>query len=370
MRVLILSCNTGEGHNSCAKAIKEIYDSHGEVCDIYDSLKFISKDFSNFISWGHTTVYRHLPWLFKFAYVFFEKHPSSFNCSAPIYKLLTCGAKKLYNFIEEGKYDAVICVHPFSALLLTKVKSNYNLKAKTGFVATDYTCSPSVKQTNLDLYFIPHDSLCYDFECENIPKQKIIGSGIPIRQMFYKNINKDEAKKQFGINPRHKHLLIMCGSMGCGPIKNIAKILEQGLNSDCEVSIVCGTNKKLEKKLKKEYTSNKNFHILGFVANMSELMDSADLYLGKPGGISVTEAYVKNLPTVYIDAVAGCEEYNRSYFVRLGVAKTACDTKGLAMICIDLIKDDKKRAEMLQTLSLISKKNAAESIYTSINKCD
>ena len=27
MKTLILSCSTGEGHNSCAKAIKEYYDS-------------------------------------------------------------------------------------------------------------------------------------------------------------------------------------------------------------------------------------------------------------------------------------------------------------------------------------------------------
>lgn len=41
MRVLILSCNTGEGHNSCAKALKEIFESKGHHCIIEDSLRFI-----------------------------------------------------------------------------------------------------------------------------------------------------------------------------------------------------------------------------------------------------------------------------------------------------------------------------------------
>ena len=41
---------------------------------------------------------------------------------------------------------------------------------------------------------------------------------------------------------------------------------------------------------------------------MALLMDSADLYLTKPGGISVTEAASMRLPMVFIDAVAGCEE--------------------------------------------------------------
>ena len=39
----ILSCNTGEGHNSCAKAIQETYAAHDETCDIVDALQFISK---------------------------------------------------------------------------------------------------------------------------------------------------------------------------------------------------------------------------------------------------------------------------------------------------------------------------------------
>ncbi len=56
MRALILSCNTGEGHNSCAKAIKEVYDAKGDDCVIADALNFISEKTSRFISWGHVFV--------------------------------------------------------------------------------------------------------------------------------------------------------------------------------------------------------------------------------------------------------------------------------------------------------------------------
>ena len=36
MKALILSANTGQGHNSCAKAIREVFLLHGELCDIED----------------------------------------------------------------------------------------------------------------------------------------------------------------------------------------------------------------------------------------------------------------------------------------------------------------------------------------------
>ena len=32
MQTLILSCNTGAGHNSCAQAVQEAYHSRGEIC--------------------------------------------------------------------------------------------------------------------------------------------------------------------------------------------------------------------------------------------------------------------------------------------------------------------------------------------------
>ena len=42
MKVLILSCNTGEGHNSCAAALEEECRNQNIPCDTEDALRFIS----------------------------------------------------------------------------------------------------------------------------------------------------------------------------------------------------------------------------------------------------------------------------------------------------------------------------------------
>ena len=150
MRVLILSCNTGEGHNSCAKAIKEVYDNKGDDCVITDALNFISEKTSRFISWGHVFVYRNLPWLFNWGYGFTEKHTGVFKESNMMYNFFGKGADNLYKFIVRGTYDTVICTHPFASLMLTEAQRRYQMPIKTAFVATDYTCSPSVKDSVLD----------------------------------------------------------------------------------------------------------------------------------------------------------------------------------------------------------------------------
>ena len=362
MRVLILSCNTGGGHNACAEAIQEAFLSEGHPCDIADSLNFASDKLSKFMSWGHTAMYRRAPKLFDAGYGFAEKHPGMLADDAAVYKLLTGGTERLCAYIQQGKYDTVICTHVFSGLLLRQTMKEFSMTLKTAFVGTDYTCSPGTAKSMLDRYFIPAEFLKDEFTEQGVPPEKIILSGIPVRKEFYEKRDKAEAKQILGIDPEHMHLLMMCGSMGCGPLRKLTELLNAGMDETMELSIICGSNEKLYKELSAEYGDRPYIHIHGFQKNISLFMDSADLYLTKPGGLSTTEAAVKNLPMVFIDAVAGCEEYNLNYFVFLGGAATADSTEDLARLCLDLLKDKAGLSQMEQALQKLPHANAAQRI--------
>jgi len=362
MRVLILTCNTGGGHNACAKAMQEVFLENGHSCETSDAISFVSEKLSKFMDWGHTTMYRHVPKLFQFGYGFAEKHPSMLEDDAAVYKLLTDGTKQLNGFIKAGQFDAVICTHVFSGLLLRQMLKEYPLKLKTAFVGTDYTCSPGTARSELDYYFIPAASLQEEFIAQGVPAEKIVVSGIPVRAEFYTASNKEEAKKKLGIDPCHTHLLMMCGSMGCGPLEKLTKLLVKKMDSSMALSIVCGTNEKLKEELIEKFGSISNIHIYGFLRDISTLMDSADLYLTKPGGLSSTEAAAKKLPMVLIDAVAGCEAYNRKYFVSLGGAVTADAPEELAQLSILLMKNQDKRYAMENALNTAIPVNAAQRI--------
>ena len=105
MRVLILSANTGGGHNSVASALSEYFEKVGVTAETADTLKFISEKASDFISWGHSYVYRKLPRLFGLGYRFEERHSPRF-----IYEQCAKGADALASYLEENKYDAIVCV--------------------------------------------------------------------------------------------------------------------------------------------------------------------------------------------------------------------------------------------------------------------
>ena len=76
-------------------------------------------------------------------------------------------------------------------------------------------------------------------------------------------------------------------------------------------------------------------------------MDSADLLVSKPGGISITEAACKGVPMLLADLVGGCETRNQAFFSAHGWA-ASCDTDAIAGSALSLLADDDRRRRMVE----------------------
>ena len=361
MRVLILSCNTGEGHNSCSAAIQECFEKRGVHCEVADALRFISRGASRLFSGAHVAMYRHVPGLFRHGYRFLEQHPGVFQQRTPVHRFLTMGTRRLSRFIVEGGFNVVICSHVLSALILTDALRSEPLPVRTAFVATDYTCSPTVADSDLDLYFIPHEALVDEFVSCGVPREKIVPSGLPVRSDFYTRTDKAEAKRLLGLPGDKKNITLMGGSMGCGPIKDIAKELSPLLSEDCILTVVCGTNQKLYKSIEKYELPNVN--LVGYTRDVPLLMDSSEFFMTKPGGITSTEGATKHIPMLFLDVVGGCEEKNLSFFKARGWATGTDDPAEFIAECLMLINDRKRADEMRRRLEENFSRNPAKIIY-------
>ena len=84
MQVLLLSSNTGQGHNACAAALREEFLLRGINCDIVDALTFLSPAVSRFVCGGHVQMYRHFPAVFRRGYHYAEQtdHTSCNGCTS------------------------------------------------------------------------------------------------------------------------------------------------------------------------------------------------------------------------------------------------------------------------------------------------
>ena len=365
MRTLLLSCNTGAGHNSCARAIQEVYQSRGETCDVIDALLFISKRASKFISNWHTRIYLHAPKIFSSGYEKAEEKDDLFREGTPVYKYITSGAERMYDYIVNNGYDNVVCTHVFPALALTEVLRRHpDLHITTSHVSTDYTCSPCTADSKLDWYFMPSAILKDEFVRCGIPAEKLVASGMPVRKEFYTQLRKPEAKQALGIEPSQTHLLMMCGSMGCGPMEEITQVLRGKMERNDVLSVACSKNEALLRKLQKQAAGCPNIRILGQIDDVPQLMKSADVFLTKPGGLSTSEAVAAGLPMVLIDAVAGCEEHNLDYFLRAKMAVTADSPEEIARRALMLSHDESALSAMRSAMQASITVPAASAIYS------
>lgn len=347
MRILLLSANTGEGHNSTGKAIMDVMNARGIECEMQDALCYLSPGISKFICGWHSRIYRHFGKLFDFGYRLMERtaDPEDFN---PVYEGLGLGARKLRDAINKGNYDAIVTVHPFTGSMLTVVRRNWGLKIPSYFVATDYSCCPTVEQCELDRYFIPAKELTAEFTRAGLSKIQLEASGIPVRQAFYSKTEKAEMRQKLDLPAKGIVALLMCGSMGCGPIQKVAEDLLVRLPEDATLIAVCGNNKRLYNSM--QQIKNPHLRVLGFTKNIPEYMDAVDFIITKPGGLSSTEAANKGLPMVFLNTIGGCEQHNFDFFLAHGYAVGSNDPDKVVDCAAELAANPERLETMANKL--------------------
>jgi processive 1,2-diacylglycerol beta-glucosyltransferase len=79
---------------------------------------------------------------------------------------------------------------------------------------------------------------------------------------------------------------------------------------------------------------------------MPDWMAAADLVVGKPGGLTSSEALAAGRPFVVVDPYPLQEVANARYLVSVGAGVRAADPSAGAGLALDLIQDDRRRAAM------------------------
>lgn len=314
MKILILSCNTGGGHNSAGAALRESITRLGHEALMVNALEFLPHGASEILSRGHNFLYRHTPWLFGVGYRYEEKHQPVL-----IYEQNAKAAPDLLALLEREQPDAILCVHVFTGMMMTELRHNYGVTTPTYFVATDYTCSPGTGDIDVDGFCIPHADLMDEYEGCGCDRAKLIPTGIPVRQAFRDNMSRADARKALELTDARKVYLLACGSMGAGPMRDVARCIRSLLGEGDMLVAVCGNNKRLQKQLEEDFWYYpQQVRVLGFTQEMALYMHAADLLITKAGGLTTAEAVAAEVPLLYLDAVPGCETRNLEFMVGRG----------------------------------------------------
>lgn len=194
MKILILSCDTGEGHNSAGRAVKEAAESKGHTVEMMDMFLLSGKRTSHAVAGAYVGIVKHIPFFFGFIYKVGMLISSS-RRKSPVYFANALLGKKLASYIDRHDFDIVLTPHLYPAETMTYMKKKNLLHIPAVAVGTDYTCIPFWEETNLDYYVIPHEDLIPEYVKRGVPKEKLLPYGIPVRQDFCRNLSKEAARK-------------------------------------------------------------------------------------------------------------------------------------------------------------------------------
>lgn len=334
-RILILSANTGEGHNSSARAMAESFSGRGWECVLRDGLDFLPKFVNRIICGGHIFLYRRLPLLCGMGYRLAEicSHREKTSVRKPRIN------RGLLRFLEAGGFDAVICTHVFAAKMVSGLRHAGRISLPCYFLATDYTCSPMVNRLDMDAWFIPHKNLSGEFASAGIPKDKIIATGIPVCGEFLRKNDRSALRGKLGLPENKRIAALSCGSMGAGNMDRLVSALVKELPENSLLIALCGSNNALRDRLNRQIRDEKLL-ALGFVESLAEYMEASDVYLTKAGGLSTTEVMHKGTPTLLFNAVPGLETRNLQFLDSIGCAAAAADLTGFAKLVRHALEDE------------------------------
>ncbi len=360
MKVLILSCNTGGGHNSAGRAIAEAMLEQGDEAYVLDYLALAGEGVSRLVGDGYVQIVKRTPRLFGIVYKL-GMGVSRITRKSPVYYVNGRMAKYLRQYIKENPVDVVVMPHLYPAETITYMKRKGMELPLTVAVMTDYTCIPFWEETECDYYITPHESLIRSCVRRGVPEEKLVPLGIPVSRICRKNISKETAREKLGLDQDKKYILAAGGSMGAGDMKKLAECILDATKKE-ELIVVCGNNQKTMSRLKKAFGNEKRIKILGYTTQMTLYMKACDVLFTKPGGLTSTEGAVAGIPMVHTAPIPGCETANRKFFRKAGMSISARTIKGQVEAGIRLLYDNESAEKMRERQRKYINADAAEDI--------
>ena len=356
MKVLILSCSTGGGHNACGKYIASELKANAIECDFVDYFSILGNKLSKEIEKIYLKSLTGHGNIFKEIYKLGETY-NKISLPSPVYELNKLAKNKVLDYILKHNYDVIICPHLFPAMAITALKKDGH-KIKLINVATDYAYIPFWNETDPDYFIIPHASLKKEFIEKGISQEKLIPLGIPVATSFINSTN----------NLRYRHdkpnILVTSGSMGFGNLEVIVKALLD--NVDAYVTVICGTNKDVFQKLSK--IQNSNLIVKGFISNMNDYIKNSDIVLTKPGGLTSTEVAILNKPMIHIMPIPGVENYNATFFKENKLSLVSNNVDEIVSNTKLLLNDEDLKKEMISNQRMIINRSAASDLVKFLEK--
>lgn len=290
-RLLILSSDTGEGHNSAARALEREGIDHGWTVRARKPLEE-SAALNRCLAQVYNWLLTHRPgWVGLFARTIdlFKPNEADF-CYRRVRGYIR-------SFLESERPEAILSVHPMLNHLIQRWVSESRLGIPCYTFVTD-PFPPFWKGWSsqyVDRYFVVSDLARTSLVQNGVAADRIERVSMPLRPGFRPRPPAEIARLRQRLGIEGEVILLNGGARGGGPLARLFLAVRDAAPR-ASVLVVCGTNLRLRHWL--ERLGDPRLRVFGFVEDIASLVGSADLVITKPGALSTYETLSSVVPAV------------------------------------------------------------------------
>lgn len=356
INILITTAPFGNGHKMVATALKNAFNNKGYnnvyVIDLFtEAHPYITQKMKD----AYIKSYNYG---IAYSYAFYGVEKLVDKKIMDIYRYF--GYKKLKSIVNEINPDVIINTFP----ILTTEKIKANIKDIPTFtIVTDFYIHKLWISEEIDKFYIATEEIKKELAKMNIPIEKAVVTGIPIRDSFEEFQNTSLLFDKYGFDKTKKIILICAGAFGV--LKNIDKICEELCNKpNIQVAVVCGNNKELKNQL--DSLDFENLKVFGFTYEIDELYKISSCMVTKSGGITLSEALAVQIPLVLYKPIPGQEKENAIYFEKKGAAFIANDKDELIKYTTYIVENNDIAYNMKKCMKKMYNKSSSEAIVDDV----
>jgi processive 1,2-diacylglycerol beta-glucosyltransferase len=250
--------------------------------------------------------------------------------------------------------------------IVSHLIATQQIKARLSIVVTDFDFHAMWLSRSFHRYFVAIDETRAHLEMLGIPRERITVSGIPIDPIFQQNIDRTAARLSLQLDPDKPVLLLSAGALGQGPAEFMVERM-LNMNGDAQTVIICGRNEELRQRITQIVNKQSgNFRVLGYTDQMHKLMKMSDIFIGKPGGMTASEAIACGLPMCVVSPIPGQEERNSDHLLEEGIAVKCNDLTTLPFKLERLLEDPERLSKMQANALRFAKPLASASIVETL----
>lgn len=312
-KVLVLYTAHTIGHQRIAENISYWLAQAGAQIELREVLKSNPSLAVKYFLRVHVWVNTHVPWLWKFLYLWgfwFTMMP----LRLPVAWLQR---REIENIIAEVKPDLVLTTQTSPSAVLSVLKRARRYTGLWGIAFSDYHFHRGWAYPRADFYLTNIDSQAEKLITLGVPANRIFRVGFALPPL--PSDRRVELRQQFSVPVEARVLLIGSGSLGVRLPKGLLKLCEDVVarlsqeQIDVRVVVACGRSSEVLIELQEAAKSHSWLLPVPFYDPMSDLYQIADVFMTKPGGLSVAEAGQFGLPLVVTHTLPGQEDLNLLY---------------------------------------------------------